>query len=192
MNLSYRKKFFVHVLLIALFLSAAGFGGWVLFGRVVGAGEAIALTKDQLAALKKEQEQVGELTKRHEHVKRLMSSLENPFFALDDKLSLVLLIERVAQEASVYHGINAVQESVSSSSDEGALSLNMSVGGSFPNVLKFIYLLEHSEYYVAVQTAQISRAEGGGAGFSRLEGREDAVLGKNDVRVQLALRVYMQ
>lgn len=174
------------------------FLAWLLFGYIAAAAAEVNAAQKELAQLDGEQRQASEMSKEYEEVKSSISSLDQLLLSGEDKLPFIMLVERLAQETSVTHVIEAVVESVPatfSQKDKSAprektrpaVIFNINVFGDFSRVFRFISLLENGPYYLTLETVQISRAAGSGS-FSGIKGAP--ALEKDDVKAQLSVKVY--
>lgn len=189
MSLSYRGKFYIYLGVTACCIGGLVFLAWFLFGMITDADTRVLDAKRELLALAMKQEQMGTITKEYETVRDLLPTLDDMLLPRSEKLQFIMLVEELAARAGVRHVIEAVDDAQTGKKDAPVLattSFNVTVYGSFPHALQFIYLLESAKTYLSIERAQIANAGGGVFGAKK----DTSPLSKDDVKVQLSVKVY--
>lgn len=197
MNFSFKSRFYLEGVVVVGALCGLVFLGWFLFGRIVAAAQEVNAAQKELIQLEGEQRQISEISKEYEEVKNSLPALDQLLLSREDRLPFIVQVERLAEEASVTHVIEAVAEQASATSlqkdkDAGgkiqpAVVFNINIFGDFSYALHFISLLENGYYYLTVEKLQISRAAGSGS-FAGIKGVPPP--GKDDVKMQVSVKVY--
>lgn len=187
MTLSTKNKLYLAILLMAALIALCGFAAWYAFGLVVKESDKIAKLQSEQSLADRQRGQLSEMTKNYDAVKDLIPQLDSVLLGADEKLQFIMLIERLSAQASVDHVIEAVggvAPVAGKSTGADPIKFNINITGDFPNVLKFIYALESSPYYVNIERVQLS---GDGTKFS--PGQLSAS-GSGGVKAQMLVRVY--
>ena len=190
MSISYKGKFYIYAGVTLCCIGALVFLAWFLFGMITDAGARILNAKREALSLVAKQEQMGMITKEYETVRDLLPALDDMLLARSEKLQFIIMVEDLATRAGVHHVIEAaddVQQEKKDASVPATTFFNITVYGSFPNVLRFMYLLESAETYLSIDKMQIAHA---GSGAIGQRSKENVSLGKNDVKMQLSVKVY--
>ena len=189
MTLSYKNKLYVQIGVLVALMVAHAWGGLFLFGLITQADTTVSDAQKELASLFIRQEQIISIAKEYEGARQLFAPLEERLLSREERLRFIMLVEQLAQKAGVFHEIGAADEEPIVSSAHGSPSLyfNIIISGNFPNVLRFMYFLENSRYYAAVEKAQITHS--GGIAAQKKEG---VIFSPNDVKAQLTVKAYAQ
>ncbi len=187
MILSYKNKLYIQIGALGAIMVASAWGSLFLFGLITQADAALSDAQKELASLSMQQEQIASIAKEYENAYERFAPLEERLLPREERLRFIMLVEQLALETGVFHEINAADDAPTSGTAKVAppLYFNITISGSFPNVLRFMYLLENSRYYVAVEKAQVT--QGGGPAAQKKEGITSS---PDDVRAQLSIRVY--
>lgn len=186
MTLSYKYKLYIQIGILIALMAASAWGSLFLFGLITKADATLYDAQKELASLSVRQEQITAIAKEYEGAHGLFAPLEDRLLPRADRLRFIMLVEDIAREAGVSHEITAADDAPSGAAKEASpLYFNITVSGSFPSVLRFMYLLEHSQYYLGVEKAQIM--QGGGIPGVKKAG---AASFPDDVRAQMSVRVY--
>lgn len=187
MTLSYKYKLYIQIGILIALMAASAWGSMFLFGLITQADGTLHDAQKELASLSVRQEQITAIAKEYEGAHALFASLEDRLLPRADRLQFIMLVEDLAREAGVLHEITAADDTLSGAAAKEAspLYFNITVSGGFPSVARFMYLLEHSQYYLGVEKAQIM--QGGGIPGAKKAG---AMSSPDDVRAQMSVRVY--
>lgn len=186
MTLSYKNKLYIQIGSLIALMGASTWASLFLFGLITQAGATLSDAQKELASLSVRQEQIASLAKEYEGAHALFASLEERLLPREERLHFIMLVEQLAKEAGVLHEISTADDALAGTAREiSPIFFNITVSGEFPAALRFIYLLEHSQYHVGVEKAHIS--QGGGLTGPRKEG---LVSSADNVRVQLSVKVY--
>lgn len=172
MNLSLRKKFYLSIFIFIAAVAGLCFLPWYVFGLIIEEGDKIQSVQSETVTLNKQRARINELMKEYERVGESSLRLEQSLLSSSDKLKFILLIEELARDTNLEHLLDVA------GADPEAAYFNISVFGSFDNVLKFIYLLENAPYYISVQKIQITKGS--------------AKDGSSIVRAQMFIKVFSQ
>lgn len=190
MSLSYRGKFYVYLGVTICCVGGLVFLAWFLFGMITDAGTRILDAKRELASLTMKQAQMGAITKEYETVRDLLPMLDEMLLPRAEKLQFIMLVEELAARVGIHHVIEAVDDANTGKKDAPVpptTSFNITVYGSFPRTLQFMYLLESAKTYLSIERVQITNA----GGSVPMQAQGDAIfLSKSDVKVQLSVKVY--
>lgn len=174
--------------LAAAFLIGGGFAIWFVFGLIVGDSEEIVKLQSEQLAIETQRNRFSEMTKEYESLKDSVLRLDSVLLDSNDKLSFIMLVERLSAEALVDHVIEAVAVPDVSKKEkepsEEAIIFNINVAGEFPNVLKFIYALESAPYYVNIERVQLSE------GSIKSASSGQGPVGPGVVKAQMSVKVY--
>lgn len=190
MNISYKGKFYTYLGVTACSVGGLVFLAWFLFGMITDEGMSILDAKRELASLTMKQEQIGTITKEYETVRDLLPSLDAMLLSRIEKLQFIMMVEDLAARAGVQHVIEAADDGQVGKKDAAVLPttfFNITVYGSFPNVMRFMYLLETAQTYLSIDKLQIT---GAGSGATMQVRKDAPPLSKNDVKAQLSVKVY--
>jgi len=171
MNLSSKNKIYFIVIFFLLVLAGLGLLSRFLFGLIVEEGNKIKTIQSESMSLNQQRSQINDISKEYENIKDTVSGLDQHLLKADDKLGFIILIEDLARRASVQHLLD-----ISNNNEGEVIFSNINAFGSFSNVLKFIYLLENSNYYLSIEKIQLT---GGSSANS-----EDLV------KAQMSVKVY--
>lgn len=187
MTLSYKYKLYIQIGILIALMAASAWGSLFLFGLITKADATLYDAQKELASLSVRQEQITAIAKEYEGARGLFAPLEDRLLPREDRLRFIMLVEDLAREAGVAHEITAADDALTGAAAKGAspLYFNITVSGSFPSVLRFMYLLEHSQYYLGMEKAQIM--QGGGIPGVKKAGTASF---PDDVRAQMSVRVY--
>lgn len=190
MNISYRGKFYMYLGVTVCCVGGLVFLAWFLFGMITDADTRVLDAKRELLSLTMKQEQMGSITKEYETVRELLPALDDMLLPRSEKLEFIMLVEELAARAGVYHVIEAVDDVQTGKKDApvpATTSFNITVYGSFPHALQFMYLLESAKTYLSIERIQITNA---GGGIPTVVNKEVVPLSKNDIKAQLSVKVY--
>lgn len=179
MRTSYKNRFYIQLFILLGMLAGLSFSAWYAFGYIAEAKDAVIAARSEIAQRDAEQDSISILFKDYADVEPQIPALDGMFLPSGDTLSFVQLVESIAKETSVYHVIDAAGDAPAAK----ATLFNVTVFGPFPNALRFLALLEHSQYYLTVSGLQVALASGG-------TGVGGVVLGEDAVRMQLSIKVY--
>ncbi|MBI5912902.1 hypothetical protein HY839_00485 [Candidatus Azambacteria bacterium] len=187
MTLSYKNKLYVQIGVLGVLIAASAWGSLFLFGLITQAGTTLRDAQNELALLSIRQEQIATIAKEYEGARELFSPLKERLLPREERLRFIMLVEQLALEAGVLHEIGAADDAPVDGTAQGSSSLhfNITISGSFPSVLRFIYLLENSRYFTAVEKAQVM--QGGG---TMTQKKAVVASSPNDVKAQLTVKVY--
>lgn len=110
------------------------------------------------------------------------------FLLRADAIKFITAIENMAQQTQNQQTIAVLEKAPESAAQDVAagatLDFQISLGGSFPNLIKFLIYLENAPYYNDLNSLQVSRV-------SQAEGvRETSQLREGDVKTTINLSVY--
>jgi len=185
MTLSYKNKLYIQIGALVAIIGTSAWGSVFLFGLITKAGTVLYDAQNELASLSVRQEQVASIAREYDVSRELFSPLEERLLPREERLLFIMLVEILAGEAGVSHEINAADDAPATAKDASPLYFNITVSGGFPDVARFMYLLEHSQYYLSIEKAQIS--QGGGPAGPKKNG---IMASPDDVRAQLNVKVY--
>lgn len=172
MSLSLQKKFYLNIAIFVLLAAGLCFLPWYIFGLIVKEGDKIQSVKSETVTLNKQRAKINELMKEYERVGEQASQLGESLLPSSDKLKFILLIEELARDTNIEHLLDIA------GADPEAAYFNVSAFGTFDNVLKFIYLLENSPYYISIHKIQVTKGS--------------AKDGASIVRAQMLIKVFTQ
>ena len=186
MTFSYKNKLYAQIGLLVALMGVNAWGSLFLFGFITRTNATLRDAHKELASLSVRQEQIASLAKEYDGAYELFTPLADRLLSREERLQFIMLVEQLAQEAGVSHEISAGDDvlPVGTAKEFSPLYFNIAVSGSFPNTLRFMYLLEHSRYYLGIEKAQIVL---GGLASAKKEG---TVSSPDDVKMQLSVRVY--
>jgi outer membrane murein-binding lipoprotein Lpp len=176
-TISPENRFYLQMALLACALGGCLFLGWYVFGYVSEASAQVSEIQQELAQLEAEQKQVSQISREYEDAKQFIPELDRMLLEAHNKLAFIVLVERLAGSAGVAHVIEAV--SGTEPQEQEGVAFNINVSGDFPSVLRFVYLLENSTYYLTMEKLHVTRGAVGQAAGAR-----------DDVKAQLFLRVF--
>lgn len=186
MTFSYKNRLYTQIGSLVALVGASAWASLFLFGLITQADATLSDAQKELASLSVRQEQIASLAKEYEGAYNLFAPLKERLLPREERLRFIMLVEQLAREAGVLHEISAADDALVGTTQEAPLLFfNISVSGEFPSALRFIYLLEHSQYYLGVEKAQI--VQGGGLAGRK---REEVPVSPDDVKVQLSVKVY--
>src|SRR3989344_2139867 len=181
--MSYKQKFYVHLAIILAVFGGLAFSGYFLFTLIIGTGDAVSRSKEDLALLLAKKNQIKDISKEYDIIKDVIPTLDAALLRKNDSLSFIMLVENLAAQTNADHKIEAVTEDAPPSSGGPPAALfNLNVTGAFGDVLKFIYLIENTKPYASIQTVQLSMAAASAQNSPLLSGEQ--------VRAQTAVKVY--
>lgn len=190
MNVSLKSKFSLQAVFLLCILSGFIFLSWYTFGYVAQARERVRVAQAELGQLDAEQREISEISRAYDEIEPLVTELERVLLLQEDKLAFIMLVERLAKEVGVLHVIEAVSKETEKDQkrqQNESLVFNINIFGGFSKTLQFMYLLENTDYYVTLEKIQITQ------GVLPVKGSSSGALpGKDDVKAQLAVRVYTQ
>lgn len=193
MSFSVRHKLYIQAIAFVCALSGFAYLGWLLFGYITAAAEEAATAQKELAQLDAEQRQISEIAKEYEEVKPALPSLERLLLPREEKLSFIMLVERLVKEAGIAHIIDTVEDVSAASSaktkGQDAVVFNINVRGEFSRVMRFAYLLENDQYYLTLEKIHITRAT---ESVPLLDENGAPLSVKDAVKMQLSVKVYAQ
>ncbi len=189
MTLSYKNKLYIQIGILIALMGASAWGSLFLFGLITQADATLSDAQKELVSLSIQQEQIASIAKEYESAYERFAPLEERLLPREERLRFIILVEQLATEAGVFHEINAADDTPPPGTVKGAspLYFNITISGSFPNVLRFMYLLENSHYFSAVERAQITQGAGPSA-----QKKEGVVSSPDDVRAQFTVKAYTQ
>lgn len=190
MNLSYRGKFYLYLGITICCVGGLIFLSWFLFGMIAKEGSRILDAKRELASLSMKREQIGMITKEYETVRDLLPALDAMLLPRTEKLQFIMMVEELAERVGVQHVIEAADDAPPAKKDAPVIPttfFNITVYGSFPQALQFLYVLENAQTYLSVDKVQITNA---GGSIGAQIGKNILTLSKNDVKMQLSVKVY--
>lgn len=189
-----KSKFYLEISVSVCIFLAFAWLGWFFFGMVDEEAQRITASQNDLAQLDAQQRQISDVSNQYNDAKNTLSRAEGLLLPEQDKLSFIKLVEQLSQETSVTHIINTVVEPSPDATSQSAarapgIVFNINVLGDFPNLLRFIYLLENGPYYVTLERVQMT----GGAAApapSQAQDNSEAPQSKNPVAMQLSAKVF--
>src|SRR3989344_8665263 len=186
MTLSYKNKLYIQIGVLIILMAVSAWGSESLFGRITQADATLSDAQKELASLSIQQEQIASIAKEYESAYERFVPLEERLLPREERLRFIMLVEQLAAEAEVFHEINAADDAPTAAAKGASpLYFNITISGGFPSVLRFMYLLENSRYFSAVEKVQIT--QGGGLAAQKKEGVTSS---PDDVRAQLSIRTY--
>lgn len=138
--------------------------------------------KNNLLASYKEKAEsyLGQLRSDYFKLAPEISKINDSFVSPEKVIDSILAVERAAALTNNYQEIKEVKE-------DGALSFQVSLWGSFPNLIKFLARIENLNYFVDSESLQITRV--GERELVNLEGKGIMVKG-GDVRSVINIKAY--
>lgn len=107
------------------------------------------------------------------------------FLEPGEAIDFILAVEEIATLSSNYQEIKGV----GSSKEEDILSFQISLWGSFPNLIKFLARLENMKYFIDIYSLQIAKVEERDRGGLREKG---IVVSVGDVKSTINIGVYVK
>lgn len=187
MTLSHKNKLYVQIGALVALMAAHAWGSLFLFGLITQADMALGDAQKELASLSIRQEQIVSIAKEYEGAQQLFAPLKEHLLLPKERLRFIMLVEQLAAEAGVLHEISAADEAPVAATAQGLplLYFNITISGSFPNVLRFMYLLENSQYYSAIEKMQVTHG-----GSLAAQQKTGTAASPDDVKAQLTVKVY--
>jgi len=195
MNMSIEKKiilYFCSALIILLFF--IGVVVLPLINKIKDASQEYLANQETLIRLAQRESLSLELEKHFLEYEDDIISIEGAFLDTEEEIvGLILTLENIAQEfGNIFEIKSAIPSGVlvQDQTEEPFLSLQISIQGSFSNVLRFMASLEDNPYppYRLMEIDTLS--------IKRLTGRSLAVLGEGleegDLEAILQIKIYTQ
>jgi len=186
----------MEVALLACALLALSWLSWFAFGMVNSESQRITVSQEALAQLDSEQKQISDATAQYNDAKDALAAAQGLLMkdTYENKLTFIQLVEQFSQKTEVAHIINTVVESTVGTSNTSAVSapgvvFNINVSGDFPNLMRFIYLLENGPYYLTLDRVQMT---GGGPPSSTTTQDSEVPAPIDPVAMQLSVKVFTQ
>lgn len=189
MTFSSKNKLYAQIGLFVALMGSNAWGSLFLFGLITQADTTLRDAQNELASLSIRQEQIATIAKEYDGAQEIFASLTDHLLPREERLRFIMLVEQLAQKAGVFHEISAADDAPAAGNVKSSspLYFNIGISGSFPSVLRFMYLLENSRYFTAVEKVQVT--QGGGLAAQKKEG---VVSSPDDVKTQLTVKVYTQ
>ncbi|MEK7519937.1 MAG: hypothetical protein AAB581_01690 [Patescibacteria group bacterium] len=177
-------RFYRDATVAALACAGLSFAAWFAFGLVLTAHEKVMDIKRNIATLSAKQGKATGILNEYERAQEDIARATSVLLDRNDKLTFIIMVERLAAEYGVTHIIQAVEgDAQDATGKKDHITFSLGVSGSFAQVLKFTQALEYTEYYAAANSVHMFTASGKGG---------SAVGTTDEVRAQLSLRVYVR
>lgn len=156
--MDYKKKTYLTliisaIIIIALLLFLVG----KLVRNIKSSSSEILKTKSAVFSYKERSEKyLKDIKDAYAKVEPKISEINNAFVNPEKAIDFIVAIERVAAQTNNYQEI---REIASPDKKEGALYFQISLWGSFPNLIKFLAQLENMNYFVDSNSLQIMRID---------------------------------
>lgn len=138
---------------------------------------------DSLASFEdKGTDYLARLSSEYSEIETKISEINNYFLDSEKAIDFILAIEKVASLSGNYQEIKGVGLPV-----ENSLSFQISLWGSFPNLVKFLARLENMDYFIDVDSLQISRIGETGA---RGPEKKEIMVVVGDVKSVIDIKIY--
>lgn len=145
---------------------------------------------DSLASFEdKGTDYLARLSSEYSEIEAKISEINNYFLDSEKAIDFILAIEKVASLSGNYQEIKEVGSpaSLTGGPVENSLSFQISLWGSFPNLVKFLAQLENMDYFIDINSLQISRI--GERGMGGPEKKEIMVV-VGDVKSVINIKIY--
>ncbi len=156
-----KKKFYVTLAVFAVIFAAIVF---ILFpyliGKIQNSSQELAKSKEDLATLQKKEQSIASLEKKYQEIKPGIDKINQSFVSNDDMLNLIIALENLAKQTDNQYEIKQIADmsrGAVASGDTKVINFQISLTGSFPNMLKFMAYLENVPYLSEVDILQIQR-----------------------------------
>lgn len=112
-----------------------------------------------------------------------ISKINSSFIDPEKAVDFILAVERIANLTNNYQEIREI----SSSKEKDVLSFQISLWGSFPNLIKFLAQLENMDYFVDSSSFQITKIE-----ENELKGfvERGILVSADNIRSTINIKVY--
>ena len=186
--MSAKNKLYLTIVLMAALLAGGGFAVWFLLGLIAEGSEEIVKLQTEQRMIETQRNRLDDMTRNYESLKDSIPSIDSVLLDPLDKLKFIMLVEELSAKTSVEHVIEAVAAPSASDKEKASgadsIMFNINVAGDFPNVIKFIYSLENSLYYVNIEKVQL------GEGSARSSSSAQGPAGAGIVKAQMSVKVY--
>lgn len=145
---------------------------------------------DSLASFEdKGTDYLARLSSEYSEIEAKISEINNYFLDSEKAIDFILAIEKVASLSGNYQEIKEVGSpaSLTGGPVENSLSFQISLWGSFPNLVKFLAQLENMDYFIDINSLQISRIGERGVGGPE---KKEIMVVVGDVKSVINIKIY--
>jgi hypothetical protein len=168
----------------AIFLLAASFYfiTWGIFNGIRQSSAAISAARSSLNFFDKRKEAARANEDNLQKLKNDLERIKKSFFEKDNPLDFIETLEKTAKISSVLSEITPVE-----GESDSSRTFLISAAGNYPNLFKFLKLIEIMPYKVSIEKANFRKQLAGGA---PLKLGETARAG--DLRLDLTIKVEIR
>lgn len=165
-NLFKKKESLAAIGFIFLNLLILGLGTWFLTSKIINASKFLEEKKAALDAVFKGWEQMAHEQRDLQKIKPQLEQIDSALVSPEEPIEFINSLENLAQKTSNLYQINVATQPAQKgkASEAKSLSLQISLAGSFTNLMHFLKYLENLKYFTQVESLQISQASGAIAG----------------------------
>ena len=153
-----KKKIYLTLIISAIVITALLLFLVVpLVNKIKSSSREILKTKSAALSYKERSDKyLKDIKDEYTGVEPKILKINNAFVNPEKAIDFIVAIEKVAALTNNYQEIREV---TSPKKEEGVLYFQISLWGSFPNLIKFLARLENMEYFIDAKSLQITRIE---------------------------------
>jgi Tfp pilus assembly protein PilO len=179
-----KKKFYVTLSVFVVIFAAVVF---ILFpyllSKIQDSSQKLAKSKEEFAALQKKEQNIADLEKKYQQVKPGIDEIDASFISRDATPALIVSLENLARQTNNQYELRQIAEYNDAIQNNGLNSINFQISliGSFPNMLEFVAYLENMPYLNEIDIFQIQRMG---------SDRSDQGIGKGEIGTNLNIKFF--
>lgn len=157
-----------------------------LISKIKYSSLAFIEKKETLEILEKEQIEFNLLKEQYKRIKPELTRIDQSLLNSEKTLDFIVALENIAEKANNNYEIKVTQLQKEPKEKFSFLTFQISLWGSFPNLIKFLVYLENVPYWVETDQIQIRPV-----GQEEIGIKKGAVnLSAGDVATNLIVKVY--
>lgn len=155
---SYHRKEVIAVAgFVILNLIVLLFGGWFLMYRIIEGNTQLKEKKASLAIIEQNWQEIKLGQDTLQQIKPDVAKTDQSFVSTRDPVQFIKSLENLAQKTNNLFEIHQITFSEETTPEENILPFQIYLGGSFPDLMHFLNYVENMEYYVKIESVQISQ-----------------------------------
>lgn len=153
----YRKETVAITGFVILNLTVLLFGGWFSISRIIEGNTELKEKKASLAIIEQNWQEIKLGQDTLDRIKPGVAKTDQSFVSMRDPVQFIKFLENLAQKTNNLFEINQVTFSEETISEENILPFQIYLGGNFADLMHFLNYVENMEYYIKIESLQISQ-----------------------------------
>jgi hypothetical protein len=158
---NYKKETIATVGFLILNLAILLAGGWFITSKIINSSAQLAEKKSVMDATQKNWGEISLSQKDLQAIKPQLEKIDGSFISNNQPIEFINLLETLAQRTNSLFEINLMSLGADSNKKENSILFQISLTGTFGNLMHFLNYLENMKYLVQIQSVDVSQVAGG-------------------------------